>query len=154
MMAKVSLFILLISFAGFLLAEDEINKVLDRFHQAAADANYDQYFDLLADNAIFIGTDSTERWTKQEFSQYVKPFFSKGKGWLYTTTARNISYTQGDSVVFFDELLWNQAYGQCRGVGVLKKLGDQWKILQYSLSIPIPNSRAKSIVDIIQQSSK
>ncbi|MFN9993591.1 MAG: nuclear transport factor 2 family protein, partial [Phycisphaerales bacterium] len=30
-------------------------------------------------------------------------------------------------------------YGECRGSGVLLRLNDEWKIVQYNLTVPIPN---------------
>lgn len=68
------------------LLEDEIkvNKVLDSLHQFASDANFDSYFSLYSDNAIFIGTDASEVWTMSAFKAYAQPHFSKGRGWTYT----------------------------------------------------------------------
>jgi hypothetical protein len=34
----------------------------------------------LAEDAIFQGKDSAERWNKSEFSAFVNPYFSQGKG--------------------------------------------------------------------------
>ncbi len=133
-------------------ANDELNAVLDGFHQAAAEANYQRYFDLLAEDAIFLGTDASERWTKSAFKAFVKPYFSQGKGWLYVATKRNLSTINDSNIVFFDELLHSESYGQCRGSGLLIKENNQWKILQYNLSIPLPNHLAKSIVGQIKAS--
>ena len=44
---------------------------------------------------------------------------------------------------YFDELLDNAKLGLCRGSGILAKKGDDWKVLQYNLSIPIPNALAE-----------
>ena len=40
--------------------------VLDAWHKAAADANFDAYFNLMTDDAVFIGTDATENWNLTE----------------------------------------------------------------------------------------
>jgi hypothetical protein len=40
-------------------------------------------------------------------------------------------------------LLDSASYGECRGSGVLRQVGGDWKIAQYNLSIPIPNALAK-----------
>lgn len=135
-------------------ANDDINRTLDSFHQAATDADYIRYFSLLADDAVFLGTDSTERWTKKQFSAYVKPYFSKGKGWRYVSNKRNISIVDSHpNIAFFDELLLNDNYGLCRGTGVLIKSGGDWKILQYNLSVTVPNSVAKQVVNLISVSA-
>jgi ketosteroid isomerase-like protein len=127
-----------------------VGQTLDRFHQAAAEANSDDYFKLFAEQAVFLGTDGSERWTKEEFKQFVIPHFSKGNGWLYKSTQRNVSFVEGTDLAFFDELLFNDNYGQCRGTGVLIKINNHWKILQYNLSIPVPNELSANIVDLIQ----
>ncbi|MGB1262049.1 MAG: nuclear transport factor 2 family protein [Cognaticolwellia sp.] len=128
----------------------ELDQVLDSFHQAAADANYQQYMGLFAKDGIFLGTDSTERWTKAEFSAFVQPYFSQGRGWLYTPIERHISSTPARNIVFFDELLESKSYGRCRGSGVLTKTAHGWKILQYNLSIPLPNAIASDVTATIK----
>ena len=133
-----------------LFANSDINKVLDTFHRAAANAEQVLYFDQLDEHAVFLGTDGTERWTKKQFAEFVKPYFSIGQGWLYKSRQRNITLipTQGnqEQLAFFDEILDNKNYGECRGSGVLRLTAQGWKILQYNLSIPVPNVIAGDIV--------
>ncbi len=142
-------------FSNALFANSDIDYVLDTFHQAAADADQKVYFSLLDEQAIFLGTDSSERWTKKEFAAFVTPYFSKGRGWLYRPTQRNITLIKqskkGEQLAFFDELLDNNTYGRCRGTGVLRLTPEGWKILQYNLSIPVPNAIASDIVKEIQK---
>ena len=147
-MYKLVLGIIFCSF--FATANSDVEEVLNNFHQAAGDANYEEYINLLADNAVFLGTDSNERWTKNEFSAFVQPYFSQGKGWLYQPVERHISVTQMSNVVFFDELLENNSYGRCRGSGLLINTPEGWKILQYNLSIPLPNAIAPELVKSIK----
>lgn len=130
--------------------EQSIAKVLNSFHQAAADAQAKPYFNLLSQDAVFLGTDASERWSKDEFKAFVVPYFSKGTGWLYTPTERNISLVKQGQVAFFDELLFSESYGTCRGSGVLIKTEQGWKISQYNLSIPMPNGLAKALVKQIK----
>jgi hypothetical protein len=130
--------------------DTELNEVLDNFHQAAGDADEEKYLNLLADDAIFLGTDSSERWNKSEFSAFVKPYFSQGKGWLYRPIERHITPTPVNHIFFFDELLENKSYGRCRGSGLIIKTDTGWKILQYNLSIPVPNAIANAVVESIQ----
>jgi hypothetical protein len=128
------------------LEKISIDKVLNSFHQAAADSKEKPYFDLLSEDAIFLGTDASERWTKEAFKAFVVPYFSKGEGWLYTPLKRNISFRESNKFAFFDELLSSKTYGTCRGSGVLIKTKHGWKISQYNLSIPMPNGIAKALV--------
>jgi len=136
--------------ANSVWAHKPSDKVLDAFHQAASEADFTRYFSLMDDNAIFLGTDAGERWTKSEFAKYVRPYFSKGKGWTYKSLSRNYTVVEPDSVVIFDEILVNDAYGTCRGSGVLKKGENGWLIVQYNLSVPIPNDIAKKVVQEIR----
>jgi ketosteroid isomerase-like protein len=131
--------------------EVDVSRALDQFHQAAANSDLDTYFNLLTDDAVFLGTDGNERWTKSEFKAYVEPLFNKNIGWLYTSNARNITQVSDGDVVFFDESLNNKTYGNCRGTGVLVKTKQGWKISQYNLSVPIPNAISTNIVRKIKQ---
>ncbi len=131
--------------------EQAINKVLDQFHQAAANANAQVYLNSLTDDAIFLGTDASERWTKQQFTAFVLPYFDQGKGWLYVAKERNINLLKQNSVAFFDEVLENSKYGYCRGSGVLVHTDQGWKISQYSLSILVPNDIAVQVTEKIKK---
>ena len=131
--------------------KQKIERVLDTYHQAAAEANHEVYLDSMTDNAIFLGTDASERWTKLQFSAFVKPYFDKGQGWLYTPVERNITLVPGQNSAYFDELLHSASYGKCRGTGLLLKTKFGWKIAQYSLSVPLPNPIAKEIVKDIKK---
>jgi ketosteroid isomerase-like protein len=117
----------------------KIEAVLDSFHEAASNADGDLYFSLLSDDAIFMGTDASERWSVDEFKAYAEPYFSQGRGWAYTPKERHIDLAPDGGVAWFDEVLWNEKYGTCRGTGVLVLTEDGWRIAQYHLTFPIPN---------------
>jgi ketosteroid isomerase-like protein len=125
-----------------------IDHVLDDFHRAASDADEARYFGHMSADAVFIGTDAGERWTVDKFREYAHPHFAAGKGWTYTPRDRKVAL-HGD-VAWFDELLDNAKYGECRGTGVLRRENGRWKIVQYSLSIPIPNEVAGDVVKMIR----
>lgn len=144
----VVIFTCLVSFTS--MANVNIDKVLDSFHQAAAQADAKTYLNLLTENSIFLGTDASERWTKTEFSAFVLPYFNQGKGWTYRPTERHVSLFNQGQMAFFDELLENDKYGLCRGTGVLVKTAQGWKISQYNLSIPVPNAIALEVVTKIK----
>lgn len=124
--------------------ESEIKIVLEQWHKAAADADFDAYFNLMTSDAIFIGTDATENWTNSEFKAFSKPYFDKGKAWSFSTLERNIFASEDSSIAWFDELLDTQM-GICRGSGVLQRTSDGWKVKHYVLSIAIPNENVKEI---------
>lgn len=123
---------------------NEIYTVLEQWHKAASDANFDTYFNLMTEDAIFIGTDATENWSNTDFKAFAKPYFDKGKAWSFTTLERNIFTEDKSDLAWFDELLDTQM-GICRGSGVLQKTSNGWKIKHYVLSIAIPNANVKEI---------
>ena len=125
--------------------------VLDRFHQAAAEADGAAYFALFVDDAVFLGTDVTERWTLPEFRAFAEPYFADGRGWTYTATERHVDVAPGGDTAWFDEVLWNDRYGTCRGTGVLLRTPVGWRIAQYHLTIPIPNELAAELTARIRE---
>lgn len=124
-----------------------VSKVLDDLNLYASTANFKNYFNLYAEESTFIGTDANEVWNKKEFMEYCKPHFDKGKAWTFTSLKRNISFSADGKYAWFDELLDTQMK-LCRGSGVLEKIGNQWKIRQYVLSMTIPNEVNKEIIKI------
>ncbi|HQN40097.1 MAG: nuclear transport factor 2 family protein [Acidobacteria bacterium] len=120
--------------------------VLDAFHAAAARADEAAYFALLAEDAVFLGTDATERWPKAAFREYAHPHFAAGRGWRFDPGTRQIALSADGRVAWFDELLASESYGECRGSGVLERLDGRWLIRQYHLTIPIPNALAGEVV--------
>lgn len=120
-----------------------IDAVLDDWHAAAAASNLDRYMSHMSESGIFLGTDATERWTKAEFRAYSQRPFSAGRGWSMRAVRRSVS-VRGD-VAYFDETLETQNLGPARGSGVLAREGSQWLILQYNLSITVPNERFESV---------
>jgi hypothetical protein len=155
-------------------------QVLDDFHSAAAAADFNRYFSHWTPESVFLGTDATERWVGDEFKDFARPIFERGKGWTYKPRDRHVTVV-GPDVVFFDELLDHGRLGTCRGSGVLKRFGAQaglargagaggvggqveqgdggpgaappageWKVMQYNLSIPVPNDKAEAVVRVIR----
>ncbi|WP_426062695.1 nuclear transport factor 2 family protein [Flavobacterium sp. DSP2-3-1] len=129
------------------ISKANINATLNSWHKAAADANYNDYFSVMTDDAVFIGTDATENWDKKAFQAYSKPHFDKGKAWNFTALERHIYFDKTGKTAWFDELL-NTQMKICRGSGVLVKIGTEWKIKQYVLSMTIPNENSNEVVKV------
>lgn len=125
---------------------NNVNIVLNDWHLAASEANFENYFSKMDSISVFIGTDAKENWNKDQFKAYSKPHFDKGKAWSFTTLERNIYVNNSGIFVWFDELL-NTQMGTCRGSGVLEKKGDSWKIKHYVLSIAIPNEDVNAVIE-------
>ena len=126
---------------------DDIDRVLDDWHQAAADADFERYFGhFRSDSAIFMGTDATERWTVAEFKPWSKPYFDRGKAWSFTPHNRYVYFSEDGETAWFDEELKTPNLGPSRGSGVLINTPRGWKIEHYNLSIPIPNEIVGGVV--------
>lgn len=124
----------------------EVNSILTNWHKAAAEANFNNYFEVLDTNAIYIGTAAEEIWTKEQFVNFSKPYFDKGKAWNFKTLQRAIYIDKTGNVVWFNELL-DTWMGTCRGSGVLEKTKESWVIKQYVLSLPIPNNDIQEVIN-------
>jgi hypothetical protein len=134
--------------------EAQVSAVLDDWHSAAAAADEARYFGHFAANAVFLGTDATERWTVEEFRRYAHPYFAKGKAWSFKPVERHVAFSPDGSVAWFDEKLDTPNLGPSRGSGVLVKVGGDWKIAHYDLSVPIPNDLMKEFKEKIEQYEK
>jgi hypothetical protein len=143
------LLLLLIILTNFASAQNKeiINATLDNWHKAAAKADFKSYFDVLTDDAIYIGTDATENWNKKQFEAFAKPYFDKGRAWNFTALERNIYFSSDKKMVWFDELL-NTQMKICRGSGVMVKEKNIWKIKHYVLSMTVPNENSDEVVKI------
>ena len=129
------------------LDKPKIELLLNNWHKAAAEAKFDNYFDLMTDDALFIGTDATENWTKIAFMAYAKPYFDKGKAWSFTSIERHIYFSDNKQIAWFDELLSTQMK-ICRGSGVVIKTINGWKIAHYVLSMTVPNEISSEVIKI------
>ena len=72
-MKQLILISFLIAFNAKADDHSDINKLLDGLHEDAHKGNFEAYFDRYSSDAVFLGTDKTERWTIQEFKSYAKP---------------------------------------------------------------------------------
>ncbi|MBX9449344.1 MAG: nuclear transport factor 2 family protein [Taibaiella sp.] len=97
-----------------------IISVLDELNQAAAEADFNRYFDLYREDAVFTGTEAGERWHKNQFMDYARPYFEKGKAWNFRSIDRHIYIHTRQDIAWFDELLLTQMK-LCRGSGVTGK---------------------------------
>ena len=46
---------------------------------------------------------------------------------------------------WFDEILFNEKLGHCRGTGVVEFTNGEWKIAHYALTMLVPNSIAADV---------
>ena len=127
-----------------------INRLMDDWHKAATDADLNAYFDKMTDDAVYLGTDITERWTKQQFYEFCKPHFDKGKAWDFTPSNRTVYFSEDMKTAWFEESL-DTWMGPCRGSGVLLYKNGEWKIAHYNLAVAVANDVIKQYIELLKK---
>jgi ketosteroid isomerase-like protein len=149
-----SLFLIIIlCFSGIAYSADvdDIGKVLDNFHDAAAHADKDRYLGLMTDDAVFMGTDEWERWPKHpDFTDYVDGRFKNG-GWSYKSVERQIRVADSGGIAWFDEVVFSESNGRFRGTGVLTRQNGTWKIAHYAMSFLVLNENWEEVVELTKK---
>lgn len=139
----------LYSFEGFSQKSevDKINQLLDDWHKAAAGADEDAFFGSMTEDCIYIGTDETEKWKRDELRKWSEEFFQRESAWSFEPYDREV-YLKND-VAWFDEKLktW---MGICRASGVLQRTNEGWKLKHYQLSVTIPNDKIKAFIELVE----
>jgi hypothetical protein len=130
--------------------ENTINVFLDNWHKAAAEADEDTFFGSMTEDGIYIGTDISERWKRDELKEWSKKYFERESAWTFKATERNVSFSDDGTLAWFDEKL-DTWMGDCRGSGVLQLTSDGWKIKHYHLSIAVPNDVVKEYLKLLKK---
>lgn len=127
----------------------DVNTFMDEWHRDVANTRLDAFFNKMAPDAYYLGTQYDEHWNKKEFYTFCKPYFDRGKAWDFKPVSRNVYYTSDSSDVYFDEVLetW---MGLCRGSGIIDASGDSLLIRQYVLSVSISNQLVKDFVELVK----
>lgn len=115
----------------------KVNAFVDGWHKDAADAD-PAYFDKIAPEGVYIGTDKSEVWTRDAFKVWAKPYFDRKKAWAFTAQKRNVYFSPDKKYVWFDEQL-NTQMGTCQASGVLLSTDQGFLIEHYQLSLAVPN---------------
>ena len=126
---------------------NELNTLVDNWHLAASNADYNGYFGEMDESFIFLGTAPGERWTKEEFSSFSKPYFDKGKAWDFKASNRKWNFSKNGKMAWFDEDLDTWMRG-CRGSGILFKKQGEWKIVYYNLTVLIENEKIQPFIEL------
>lgn len=129
---------------------EEANRVVDDWHLAASDADRDRYLGHFAPDAVFLGTDPDERWDISSFTAYVDTYFAPPyQGWTFEPSDRHVVLGLNSEIAWFDEKLSSKKYGRLRGTGVLRRVGDSWKISHYSMTLAVPNGAMEAVREAI-----
>ncbi len=125
----------------------ELNKIMDNWHLAAATADADAFFGRMAKEGIYIGTDASERWLRDELRTWAKSAFERETAWSFKATERNWQMI-GDDLAIGDELL-DTWMGPCRSTMVLRKVKGEWLIYHYQLSVTVPNDKIQEFIKLM-----
>ena len=134
-------------FQGYSQKEDALNNLIDQWHMDAASAAFDAYFDATSQNFVFLGTAPEERWTKEEFQDFSKPYFDKKSTWDFKPSSRAWNFSADGNTAWFDEDLVTWMEG-CRGTGICSKVGGEWKLSYYNLHVLIENEKIKEFISL------
>lgn len=139
--------------SGFLISAtrsnpvDDLDKLIDQWHVAASEANFENYFGVMDDSFVFLGTAPGERWKKGEFAAFSKPYFDKGKAWDFKPSNRIWSFSKNGKTAWFDEDLDTWMRG-CRGSGILIRKKGEWKLVYYNLTVLIENEKIQEFIEL------
>ncbi len=126
----------------------QINAFVDEWHDDAAHARK-AYFDKIAADGVYIGTDKTELWGRDAFKVWAARFFERKSAWAFKATRRNVYFSADKKIIWFDELLDTQM-GVCQASGVIRKTASGFEIAHYQLSIAVPNAVADKVTRAIK----
>jgi len=131
----------------------QVNAFVDEWHDDAAHARL-AYFDKMAKDGVYIGTDRTELWKRDEFKAWAKKYFDRKSAWSFKATRRNVYASADGSIIWFDELLDTPNMGPCMASGVIRKTNKGFEILHYQLSMAVPNEVNGQVKKLIDENAK
>ncbi len=126
-----------------------INQFLDQWHQAAASADEETFFGSMTIDAVYLGTDASEYWHRDDMRTWAQPYFEKDKAWVFKPKSRHIYMHANQNLAWFDELL-DTWMGECRGSGVLVKTNNGWKLKHYNLAVTVPNDLMNQYIELLK----
>lgn len=124
-----------------------LNTLVDGWHHAAATADEDTFFGAMTPDGIYLGTDASERWLRDELRSWAAKAFEREVAWDFTPYDRQLYFNDEHTMAWWEESLktW---MGVCRGSGVAQKTAEGWKIKHYHLSVTVPNDKIKAFIEL------
>ena len=127
--------------------DDRLNSLMDTWHKNATLAQFDAYFAATSDNFVFYGTAPAEKWDKETFKTFCKPYFDSTRTWRFTPSNRVWNFSKDGKIAWFDEDLQTWML-DCRGSGVCEKTKQGWKLAYYNLSVVIENEKIQEFIKL------
>ncbi len=128
-------------------ARAPIDSLVDRWHRAAATADEDVFFGSMTPEAVYLGTDATERWTRPEFERWAMKYFQRESAWAFRPYDRTVYFSADGKTAWWEEHL-DTWMGVCGGSGVAVLGNDGWRIAHYHLAVTVPNARIEDFIAI------
>lgn len=139
-------------FPLFLFAQtptETINQFMDNWHNAAATADEDMFFGSMTEDGVYLGTDKTEKWTRDEMAEWANEYFQKESAWSFTATERDVYFSEDGKTAWLNEKL-DTWMGVCKGTAVLVLKPEGWKIALYDLSVTIDNDKIDDFLKLTE----
>jgi hypothetical protein len=128
----------------------QVGAFIDAWHDDAAHGRM-AYFDKMAPDGVYIGTDRHEYWQRDSFRSWARPYFAgKSSAWVFHATRRNVYASPDGTMIWFDELLDTDGLGHCMASGVVRRTAVGFEIVHYQLSVAIPNESLEQVGGIVR----
>lgn len=129
--------------------KQQVNAFVDEWHDDAAHARM-AYFEKIAKDGVYIGTDKRELWHKDAFKVWATKYFDRKSAWTFKTIRRNVYASADKHIIWFDELL-DTSMGVCQASGVIHRTPTGFEIEHYQLSIAVPNDISTPVTKMIKE---
>jgi ketosteroid isomerase-like protein len=128
---------------------DSLGAMIDNWHRAAATANADAFYGSMTADAIYLGTDASERWLRDELREWAAFAFERESAWDFKPRNRFVYFSGDKTYAWWEEDL-DTWMGPCRGSGVAQWMDGAWKIRHYHLSVTLPNEKVDGFLELIK----
>jgi hypothetical protein len=129
---------------------DSLHAFVDAWHQAAAVADAGAFFGAMAPEGIYLGTDATERWLRDELREWAAFAFERESAWAFTPRDRHLYFSEDGHYAWWEEML-DTWMGPCRGSGVAVREDGRWQILHYHLAVTVPNDKIEGFIELVKE---
>jgi ketosteroid isomerase-like protein len=126
----------------------DLNAFIDTWHKAAATADAEAFFGLMAPDGIYIGTDASERWLRDELREWAKAAFERDVAWDFKPIKREVYFSKDGQTAWWEEKL-DTWMGICHGSGVVARQDGDWKIKHYHLAVTVPNEKIEDFKKLV-----
>lgn len=135
-------------------AAEAVRATLEDFQDAGRRADTERFFGHLAPDLVYLGTDAAERDTRATLRERLEPYFAQGGGLTSRAVETHVFLAEDARTAWFDARLERERIGELRASGVLRKREGRWRIVQYNLSLPVPNEAVRDVVKLIRAAER